>query len=286
MRSTLRSTWMVGLAVMFAGCLLPEYSVDENLGAAGAGGSLPELPPPPANCGGNFTGGPTMVPVRGGYCIDSTEVTWRQYMKWAAGIMATPAELANQPTECVSWNMDVMPPPTQECAEPIGQDNDLQPVVCVDWCDAHMFCESVGKRLCGRISGEELLTKDYADPGLSQWDNACTSGGRNDYPYSGPYQPNTCFAIGTGTGQPVAVGTKPGCQPSDPGYAGVFDLSGNVAEWENACTSSSGPGDRCLARGGSFADTKDGAACSTNSPVVRDIKINTIGFRCCWDPPT
>lgn len=285
MRSTLRSTWMVGLAVMFAGCLLPEYSVDENLGAAGAGGGLPDLPAKPTSCGGNFTGGPTMVPIRGGYCIDSTEVTWRQYLDWAVGVMATPAELANQPTECASWNTELIPTPTQGCEEPIGPDADLQPVVCVDWCDAHMFCKAVGKRLCGKIGGKELLTKDYADPALSQWENACTSGGRNDYPYAGPYQQSMCHTIGTGTGQPVAVKTKPGCQSNDPGYAGVFDLSGNVAEWENACTSVSGPGDRCLTRGGSFTDTKDSAACDANVPVVRDLKINTVGFRCCWDPP-
>lgn len=41
MRNTLRSTWMAGLAVMFAGCLLPEYSVDESLGSGGAGEVYP-----------------------------------------------------------------------------------------------------------------------------------------------------------------------------------------------------------------------------------------------------
>ena len=36
------------------------------------------------------------------------------------------------------------------------------------------------------------------------------------------------------------------------GYVGVYDLSGNVWEWEDSCDGTTGSNDLCRLRGGSF----------------------------------
>lgn len=280
MRMTLRSIWTAGAALLFAGCVLPAYEVDENLGAAGSPGVLPDLPPAPESCEGPLSDGPDMVPVRGGYCMDSTEVTWRQYIAWAATL--TPTALLNQqPPQC-SWNLSLFPPNSLDCSAPTETDADLQPVVCVDWCDAWLYCDSMGKRLCGKIGGGELKTQDHADSTASQWTNVCSSGGRNAYPYGDAYDPNACFT--PGAGQPTKVQARTTCRSTEPGYTDVYDLSGNVAEWEDACTDDQGEGDFCLARGGSFNDTGDGASCTASRTLLRQSTVDYVGIRCCWDP--
>jgi formylglycine-generating enzyme required for sulfatase activity len=86
------------------------------------------------------------------------------------------------------------------------------------------------------------------------------------------------------------------CQSSVPGYEGVFDLTGNVREWIDACTSQSGQNDFCAAVGGSIQVDDSPAMCS-NFPLnathqrrdgIEDdvgrklAQVN--GFRCCSDP--
>ena len=67
---------------------------------------------------------------------------------------------------------------------------------------------------------------------------------------------------------------------------GLFDMSGNVAEWENSCNASAGASDTCLARGGSF-DSANGSAsltCATSAAqpgMPRNTTAADLGFRCC-----
>ncbi len=66
----------------------------------------------------------------------------------------------------------------------------------------------------------------------------------------------------------------------------LFDMSGNVAEWENSCTGTAGATDTCRVRGGSY-DSSPGASsltCQTGSsqpPLARNTTASDIGFRCC-----
>lgn len=271
------------LTLGLAACVLPSYSVNESMGAdggatGGAGGSLPEIGGKLDNCGGSFLGGPTMVPVPGGYCIDSTEVTWDQYEAWYTGSPAPGFDTL--PTEC-SWKTSYEP--DASCTIPFTPANaQTFPVVCVDWCDAYAYCKAMGKRLCGRIGGGTNAPSDFTDPTKSQWENACTSGGRYTYPYGADYDGSKCYTPGAGS--IVSVPAAATCQSPESDYAGVYDLSGNVAEWEDSCTAKKGESDYCRVRGGSFRDSAASTACDADLTTYRGTRQDWKGFRCCWEP--
>jgi len=152
-----------------------------------------------------------------------------------------------------------------------------QPQVCVDWCDAYAYCAGVGKRLCGKIGGGTNAYADVANASLSQWYNACSSNGANTYPYGSLYVAATCNGAGTTT---TAVGILSGCQASGL-YAGAFDLSGNVLEWEDSC-SGTGQTAICRIRGGSFNNGGVNLTCGYGAVThFRYSVVNGVGFRCC-----
>ncbi len=226
-----------------------------------------------ASCPGN--GGPTMVLLPLGYCIDSTEVTQGQYETW----LNTNPSPSNQISVC-SGNTSFTPasnwPPTSST-----QNN---PVVDVNWCDAYAYCAGVGKRLCGKIGGGSISRGDSTNAALSQWYAACTSNGTyssTGYPYGNTYQAGYCNDNSTAA---VAVGTMPRCQSTISGYTGVYDLSGNVWEWEDLCDSTTGESDICYVRGGAF-DVCSGCGyleCGYISSGRRNtLPGSTVGFRCC-----
>ena len=70
------------------------------------------------------------------------------------------------------------------------------------------------------------------------------------------------------------------------GSASLFDMSGNVAEWENSCNATTGAGDVCAVRGGSFdspnaAQSLTCAISAAQVAVTRNTQAGDIGFRCC-----
>ena len=222
------------------------------------------------------TGGPTTVamPVAGadGYCIDSTEVTQGQYSTWLNTSPAT----TGQPAYC-SWNTDYTPQ-----VDWTPSTKGTYPVVGVDWCDAYAYCNGVGKRLCGKIGGTSNADWDYADPAKSEWMNACSSGGQNDYPYGDTYAGTTCNGYDAPAQATVPVETMPACQSSVAGYTGVYDLSGNVYEWEDSCGGVTGQNDLCRLRGGAFDYLYvAGLRCGVGGSGSRVNRNVVIGFRCC-----
>jgi formylglycine-generating enzyme required for sulfatase activity len=80
--------------------------------------------------------------------------------------------------------------------------------------------------------------------------------------------------------QTVVVGSLVNCVTSTTGYAGVYDLSGNVWEWEDNCDYA-GQSASCRIRGGSFLNDSGGLACGFGYPSTRGEVEVSIGFRCC-----
>jgi hypothetical protein len=210
----------------------------------------------------------------GGYSIDPTEVTNAQY---AAFLDAKPTVV--QDAWC-AWNTSFTPAGTW----PTASERCNEPVANVDWCDAAAYCKWAGKRLCGhRISGAVPYVGDgFVTAATDAWYNACSSGGANVYPYPGVYVARFCFdaSYGGKTGvEPVASLTT--CQPTATPFAGLFDLVGNVAEWQDSCDNIKGGSDHCRVRGGSFADDGTKARCNVATVEARNIATPDIGFRCC-----
>jgi formylglycine-generating enzyme required for sulfatase activity len=206
--------------------------------------------------------GPSSVRVRfdgGTFCVDSTEVTNTQY---AAFVTAKGSDTSGQPAVCATNTSYAPTMPAQ------GVDD--APVAFVDWCDARAYCEWAGKRLCGtRVDAQ--VTRD-------EWFTACSHDGTRAYPYGNTYDPNACNSNGR-FGKPIAVGTLPGCVG---GYDGIFDMSGNLSEWEDACTS----GDLCPHRGGAYYSndpTTPKVECSSAGNIARLDTFSDVGIRCCSD---
>ncbi|AGP39760.1 formylglycine-generating enzyme family protein [Sorangium cellulosum] len=223
-----------------------------------------------------------IAPVAGGgsYCIDQYEVTKQEYDVF---LQANPV-LAGQPAECAG---NVYRPSS---GWPYADGR--VPVNYVDWCDAYAYCTYTGKHLCGRIGGGENATAEFDVATRSEWYNACSGQGVNDYPYSDTYESNRCVGaestagISRKPGPPAPIPPTPTCNG---GMTGLYNMSGNVAEWENSCNATTG---RCLVRGGSQISDKDHLLCGVKAPEegTKELPADrerlddddpNIGFRCC-----
>jgi hypothetical protein len=211
---------------------------------------------------------PARVSMPGGYSIDSTEVTLTQYRAWLA---TNPVVPPSSPNSVCAWKTSYHP----------GGNSADRPVSFVDWCDAYAFCAGVGKRLCGGVGGGASAFAGYTNASGSQWYRACSAGGTALFPYGNSYLPNACNGADHGA-VAVAVGSMASCQSSASAYSSVFDLSGNVAEWEDSCNGTVGSGDLCRLRGGAYNAFGSSIACATNDFASRDSANNYVGFRCCY----
>jgi len=213
------------------------------------------------------------------YQIDVTEVTRGQYDAWLATNPALPVSTDVNCGYAASY--------AEQGTGYVSKDADHHPVVYVDWCDAYEYCLGVGKRLCGAIGGGPLTNSwGFDDAIQSQWYRACSSGGTNMYPYGNIYQASYCDGIddwiyNNSTLQTVVAGSLTNCVASIAGFAGVYDLSGNVWEWEDSCNAT-GQSTSCLIRGGCFGGGDSVLTCSYNfGGFLRDGVDQSIGFRCC-----
>ena len=257
--------------------------------AAGSGGTAGNPPSCPVPMHGAIL---VEIPKPGGgiFCIDRSEVTNADYALFLASNPATAAQTA----ECAA-NSDFTPASDAlECTQYDPVNKPKVPISCVDWCDAKAYCAWAGKRLCGKIGGGANAPADFASAAKSEWFTACSHAGAYKFPYGAQgdtYDGTACVGADHGADRPTAVPTA-SCQG---GYDGVFDLSGNVSEWENSCAASSSFSDQCLYRGGSYLDLDTGTSptllCNSGSATTpksvskaRSTRSKEIGFRCCADP--
>ncbi len=218
--------------------------------------------------------GPTMVSVGAKQCIDSTEVTVAQYRAFYTSV---DAGNFTQVAAC-GWNHTFNP----NGGVP-GTGSDLKPISGVNWCQANAFCAWAGKTQCGAPAGGPLPFTSYTDPAQSLWMKACSANGTQSYPYGNVFQSGACnnpltpdasVAVAPVMSFPKCVGSAPG----------LFDMIGNLTEWEDSCTSTGdAPADNCRRRGSGFDEPPNASTgtCSYDEADRRDHQSATTGMRCC-----
>ncbi len=241
---------------------------------------------PPTDCPTGFGASMVKVPILGTdggfFCVDSTEATQAQYLAF----LDASADVA-QPSEC-AWNTsytNISGQPNDSCPATVTLDQPSYPVACVDWCDAYAFCSAQGKHLCGKIGGGTTLMSGYNNALVDEWFAACSQDDdpAHKYPYGSidAGDAAVCNTLESNLHHSVPAMTFPECSG---GYPGLWDMSGNLFEWEDSCdpnapdTSSA----QCLVRGGSFGDGVIWCDCAGNMPTSpRDMPGYKIGIRCC-----
>jgi len=142
------------------------------------------------------------------------------------------------------------------------------------WYQAEDACKKAGQRLCTEEEWASACTGEPAvDNNNNHWFNDDEIEGSR-YPYGPFYEAGYCHdGQKTLEGDPIPTGSKSRCATA----AGVFDLTGNIAEWiEN-------DEKRASMVGGNFG-SGEGAACNRRGTMFGPgIRNNTTGFRCCAD---
>jgi len=247
----------------------------------------------------------------GAYCVDQAEVSKGQYNNFITANVA----VSTQDGACKQANTTFVPraawPPA---TSPFPLDFTLGlPVHYVDWCDAVAYCKWAGRQLCGTLDGKSVTPGAANNMSPSDaWYNACSAQGTKAYPYGvPPYQPNACNGDGVGTlGKPsmddqraqgfghpdnqddgvylvtASDGVTPEHKSCQGGSTFIYQMSGNVAEWEDSCDDASATSP-CRVRGGSYKGNNDATAlrCDAVRSVPRmptdDALLKDVGIRCC-----
>ena len=139
-----------------------------------------------------------------------------------------------------------------------------EPAVGVDQQDAAALCEAAGKHLCSE----------------AEWQTACAGAGssRRAYPYGETLQTARCHAQDKKAAQSaIRSGSLAECVTPE----GVFDLSGNVAEWTSTPLRDGAP--QRIIRGGSFAQSNAQLSCEARDYYLPGLGgAKHIGLRCCY----
>lgn len=251
------------------------------------------------------------------FCIDSTEVSVGDYRGFLVLVNTQAFDSFVFPDKC-DWKQtafeadaleaftprdDGVAPPAEHYLWTDYDDMtlDAKPVEGVDWCDAAVYCKFAGKRLCR--ADDHVSTND--DPNQGEWFRACSGeAGTQQWGAQGNLDDdqtlcNTADLSGSefcdaypsacmGTRQVTFVTEPTTCFSPWPDGK-VYDLTGNVREWEDNCVGTGQPDDLCSPRGGAKGFGPDASHCNTinqGGGVTTEPRGSAgvlLGFRCCWD---
>ena len=153
-----------------------------------------------------------------------------------------------------------------------------QPVVGTTWKEARAFCQWKNKRL----------------PTEAQWEKAARGKRPVKYPWGDEEPDKTRLNFNNHTGKTTPVGSY----PTGKSDYGVFDLSGNVAEWVkdwhfpeyylfSPKENPPGPdkGHYKIIRGGNWKNNAEDVRLTYRNATVPKARSKTVGFRCAADAP-
>lgn len=142
---------------------------------------------------------------------------------------------------------------------------DARPWTVVTWDEAQAACEAAGKRLCTDVEWAKAC--EGPDSGSGVWPK---------YPYGLALEPGRCNDGSAGS-EIERTGLMDRCEG---GYDGLFDMSGNAAEWVDRCEDGG-----CFVQGGSYVDTSElDLSCNVLVGRAPDRVGGEVGFRCCLAP--
>ena len=119
--------------------------------------------------------------------------------------------------------------------------------------DARAACAAHGMRLCT----------------AAEWERACRGSASAGFPYGPEYVPGRCNVRGGARPAITPAGAFPGCVSP----AGIYDMSGNAAEWVQEGS----------ARGGSAGDGSEGGCARAQAYGPTGTAVD-VGYRCCATP--
>jgi len=133
----------------------------------------------------------------------------------------------------------------------------------VNWHEAAQACQSVGKRLCAP----------------DEWKRACRNGSEyrpvdgNSYPYGDDFNDHKCNTLGNNKSKNSLMPS--GALNECAGIMGIYDMSGNAAEWTSSNSA------KASAFGGFYQSGAEESGCESSVLLDKDKKYIYTGFRCC-----